>query len=44
MIDGPIWMDSSTSKECRDIERAVGGAQRVADISGSRSYERFTGD
>lgn len=42
--DGPIWMDSSTARECQALETAMGGAQRVADVSGSRAYERFTGN
>ncbi|KAF9778299.1 actin-like ATPase domain-containing protein [Thelephora terrestris] len=41
--DSPIWQDSSTSRECAQIEAAVGGAQVLADITGSRGYERFTG-
>jgi xylulokinase len=39
----PIWMDSSTSEECREIAAAVGGDSRVVTISGSRAIERFTG-
>jgi xylulokinase len=39
----PIWMDSSTSEECREIAAAVGGDERVVAISGSRAIERFTG-
>ncbi|XP_014238905.1 xylulose kinase-like [Trichogramma pretiosum] len=39
----PIWMDSSTSLECRQLEEAVGGPQRMAEITGSRAYERFSG-
>ncbi|THV05557.1 actin-like ATPase domain-containing protein [Dendrothele bispora CBS 962.96] len=39
----PIWQDSSTTRECREIENAIGGPQQLADISGSRAYERFTG-
>ncbi len=39
----PIWMDSSTSAECREIAEAVGGDARVVSISGSRAIERFTG-
>ncbi|KAF5361926.1 hypothetical protein D9756_002272 [Leucocoprinus leucothites] len=39
----PIWQDSSTTKECEEIEAAIGGAQALADLSGSRAYERFTG-
>jgi len=39
----PIWQDSSTTRECREIEAAIGGPQALADLSGSRAYERFTG-
>jgi xylulokinase len=39
----PIWMDSSTSEYCEKIEHVMGGAQNVAHITGSRCYERFTG-
>lgn len=41
--NSPIWQDSSTTLECRELEAAVGGAQALADITGSRGYERFTG-
>jgi xylulokinase len=41
---GPIWMDSSTTKQCERLERVVGGAAAVAELSGSRAYERFTGN
>uniref|UniRef100_A0A0B7A0A0 Xylulose kinase n=1 Tax=Arion vulgaris TaxID=1028688 RepID=A0A0B7A0A0_9EUPU len=41
--DSPIWMDSSTTKQCRQLEETVGGAQALANITGSRAYERFTG-
>ncbi len=44
VADSPIWMDSSTGKECADLEKAMGGAQNLANISGSRAYERFTGN
>jgi xylulokinase len=63
----PIWMDSSTAAECKEIEAQVlsilpylgvgdvflrechlwctqiGGPAKVAELSGSRAYERFTG-
>lgn len=42
--DSPIWMDSSTGKQCREREKALGGAQAVAELTGSRAYERFTGN
>ncbi len=39
----PIWMDSSTSEECREITDAIGGTDRLARLTGSRAFERFTG-
>ncbi|KAK3125841.1 hypothetical protein QOZ80_7BG0610390 [Eleusine coracana subsp. coracana] len=42
-MDSPIWMDSSTTKQCREIENAVGGALELAKLTGSCAYERFTG-
>ncbi|XP_055519830.1 xylulose kinase isoform X3 [Leucoraja erinacea] len=44
VTESPIWMDSSTTEECRQLEKCVGGAQKLADITGSRAYERFTGN
>lgn len=38
----PIWQDSSTTRECRELEEAIGGPQALADLTGSRAYERFT--
>ncbi|KAK0451372.1 uncharacterized protein EV420DRAFT_714188 [Desarmillaria tabescens] len=34
-----IWQDSSTTRECCELEDTVGGAQALMDIS---AYERFT--
>ncbi|XP_038654421.1 xylulose kinase isoform X6 [Scyliorhinus canicula] len=42
--ESPIWMDSSTTEECLQLEKSVGGPQNLADITGSRAYERFTGN
>ena len=42
-IHSPIWMDSSTLKQCRAIEATMGGPDVLANITGSRAYERFTG-
>ncbi|KAI9203386.1 xylulose kinase [Polychytrium aggregatum] len=42
--DSPIWQDSSTHKQCEEIEAAKGGPERLAEITGSRAYERFTGE
>ena len=39
----PIWLDSSTSAECRQIAEAVGGPAALAQRTGSRAFERFTG-
>jgi xylulokinase len=39
----PIWMDSSTAEECAEITDSLGGPQRVAELTGSRAYERFAG-
>ena len=41
--ESPVWMDSSTTSECRKIEEACGGAMELAQVTGSRAYERFTG-
>ena len=42
--NSPIWMDSSTGAQCAALEKALGGPEKVAAISGSRAYERFTGN
>lgn len=39
----PIWMDSSTGRECAEVETALGGAGAVAQLTGSRAFPRFTG-
>src|SRR5829696_5941133 len=41
--ESPIWMDSSTSAECREISDAVGGSDPLSQHTGSRAFERFTG-
>ncbi|KAL3280306.1 hypothetical protein HHI36_017795 [Cryptolaemus montrouzieri] len=41
--NSPTWMDSTTKIECRCLEGAVGGPEKLASITGSRAYERFTG-
>ena len=43
IFNSPIWMDSSTGIECKQLEDAVNGAENLASITGSRAYERFTG-
>ena len=39
----PVWLDASTGEQCREIEEALGGADRVAALTGSPPCERFTG-
>lgn len=39
----PIWMDSSTSLECKEITRAIGGQTELVEATGSAAFERFTG-
>eukprot|EP00002_Diphylleia_rotans_P021408 TRINITY_DN4166_c0_g1_i1.p1 TRINITY_DN4166_c0_g1~~TRINITY_DN4166_c0_g1_i1.p1 ORF type:complete len:544 (+),score=85.46 TRINITY_DN4166_c0_g1_i1:44-1675(+) len=43
LTNSPIWMDDSTSEECKLFEDAYGGPQALANITGSRAYHRFTG-
>ncbi len=39
----PIWMDTSTPEQCAAITKALGGERAVAVLTGSRTFERFTG-
>ena len=39
----PIWMDTSTTRQCEEITAALGGPQEVCRRSGSIAVERFTG-
>jgi xylulokinase len=39
----PIWMDSSTAKECAEIRETLGGLKATAEKTGSDTFERFTG-
>jgi xylulokinase len=41
--ESPVWMDESTTVQCRKIEDALGGRLAVARLTGSRAFERFTG-
>ncbi|KAK0419367.1 hypothetical protein QR680_014106 [Steinernema hermaphroditum] len=43
IANSPIWMDSSTSEECRQFEDSVGGPEKLSEITGSRAYHRFSG-
>ena len=39
----PVWLDCSTGADCAAITEALGGDAAVAQLTGSRAYERFTG-
>uniref|UniRef100_A0A7N0VMW5 Xylulose kinase n=1 Tax=Kalanchoe fedtschenkoi TaxID=63787 RepID=A0A7N0VMW5_KALFE len=41
--ESPIWMDSSTTAQCREIEKAMGGATALSQLTGSCAHERYTG-
>ncbi|KAK2981737.1 hypothetical protein RJ640_005989 [Escallonia rubra] len=41
--ESPIWMDSSTTEQCKVIEKAVGGALSLSKLTGSCAHERYTG-
>ena len=39
----PVWMDSSTTKECEEIRNQLGGFKSTIQITGSNTFERFSG-
>jgi xylulokinase len=39
----PIWMDSSTDRECHEITRSLGGEAAVIRLTGSGATARFAG-
>ena len=39
----PIWMDTSTADQCRQIEAAVGGREALLQLTGNTAFERFSG-
>lgn len=39
----PIWMDSSTTKQCEEIRLELGGLEPTISITGSNTFERFSG-
>ncbi|XP_065920676.1 xylulose kinase-like isoform X2 [Dysidea avara] len=44
IANSPVWKDASTTRQCRMLEEAMNGPEVVAKITGSRAYERFTGN
>ncbi len=39
----PIWMDTSTTVECAEIEATVGGRDALLALTGNAAFERFSG-
>ena len=39
----PIWMDTSTGEQCRQIEAGVGGREALLELTGNTAFERFSG-
>nr|CAG8622127.1 12622_t:CDS:2 [Entrophospora candida] len=42
--DSPTWQDSSTTEQCKNLEKLIGGKEILVNLSGSIAYERFTGN
>ena len=42
--DSPTWQDSSTTEQCKNLEKSIGGKEILMNLSGSVAYERFTGN
>ncbi|CAJ0865577.1 14065_t:CDS:2, partial [Entrophospora sp. SA101] len=40
----PTWQDSSTTEQCKNLEKLIGGKEILVNLSGSIAYERFTGN
>ncbi|XP_027092665.1 xylulose kinase 2 isoform X2 [Coffea arabica] len=41
--ESPIWMDCSSTQQCRAIEEAIGGALELSRLTGSVAHERYAG-
>ena len=39
----PVWMDTSTAAQCREIEAKMGGRRSLLELSGNAAFERFSG-
>ncbi|UYV83862.1 hypothetical protein LAZ67_X000459, partial [Cordylochernes scorpioides] len=40
--ESPVWMDSSTTLYCNQLEENIGGPETLSSITGSKAFERFT--
>ncbi|MFX0156314.1 MAG: xylulokinase [Candidatus Hodarchaeota archaeon] len=39
----PVWMNSSTTKQCEEIREKLGGLKSTIELVGSNTFERFSG-
>ena len=39
----PVWMDTSTGAQCREIESNIGGTEHLLALTGNTAFERFSG-
>jgi xylulokinase len=39
----PIWMDTSTTEQCHEIQTALGGGEALLELTGNTAFERFSG-
>ena len=39
----PVWMDTSATPQCREIEANLGGRGALLELSGNAAFERFSG-
>ncbi len=39
----PVWMDTSTTAQCRELEAGVGGRGALLEMTGNTAFERFSG-
>ncbi|MEJ2296665.1 MAG: FGGY family carbohydrate kinase [Candidatus Lokiarchaeota archaeon] len=39
----PVWMDSSTTEQCQEIRHFLGGLESTIKLTGSNTFERFSG-
>lgn len=39
----PVWMDTSTTDQCREIEAQIGGSMELLQLTGNTAFERFSG-